>query len=237
MKTSRLLLNSLLNSRLNLRHAIQHTAYSLAAVLLAGCGSLLPAPVPAPTTYVLQRLPDVAQAQHATSTAPTTATATATASTSGPTLLVATPQAAPGYDSAQMAYSRQALQISYFARNEWIDTPARMLAPLIVATLQSNNSFAAVLQAPSAAAADLTLDTTVLRLQQNFNTSPSTVTFTLRASVMHNKTRRVLAWREFEQTLPAKADTPQAGVLAANLAVQAVLFDLARFCRAAAEAP
>jgi cholesterol transport system auxiliary component len=197
-----------------------------ACALLAGCGSLLPKPVEPPTTHALQRLP----LQDRTATKPLPALPSA------PTLLVSTPQGAPGYDSAQMAYvpqTQQAHQLSYFARNEWIDTPARMLAPLIVATLQNDATFFAVLQAPSTAAADLQLDTAVLRLQQNFNTRPSTVTFILRASLTQNKTRRVLAWREFEHTLPAQADTPQAGVAAANLAVQAVLLDLAAFCHAA----
>jgi cholesterol transport system auxiliary component len=127
--------------------------------------------------------------------------------------------------------------LEYFARNEWVDTPARMLGPLLVAHLQADSAYSAVVLAPSTALGDFQLDTTVLRLQQNFNTSPSTVTFTLRASVTHNKTRRVIAWREFERIVATTADTPQAGVVAANQAVQGVLTELAAFCRAAVKTP
>jgi cholesterol transport system auxiliary component len=202
-------------------------ACAAALALLASCGSLLPPPVPPPATYALER---IAALQKRAAGAPKAAPASAL------TLLVSAPQAAPGYDSHRMAYTQETHQLAYFARNEWIDTPARMLAPLIVATLQDELAFFAVLQAPSMALTDLQLDTTVLRLQQNFNTQPSTVTFSLRASLTHIKTRRVLAWREFEHTVPAQANTPQAGVVAANLAVQATLVDLAAFCQAALKA-
>src|SRR5688572_10546198 len=49
-----------------------------------------------------------------------------------PTLLVSPPQAAAGFDSPHMMYLREGGRLEYFAYNEWIDTPGRMLAPLIV---------------------------------------------------------------------------------------------------------
>ena len=39
-----------------------------------------------------------------------------------------------------------------------------------------------------------------------------------------------MAWREFDAHAPAVTDDPYGGVLAANLAVQSVLNDLAAFC-------
>ena len=58
--------------------------------------------------------------------------------------------------------------------------------------------------------------------------------FTLRAYLVEDKTRRVLAWREFEAAVPAASENPYAGVVAANRAVQSVLEDLAAFCAGAA---
>jgi cholesterol transport system auxiliary component len=72
-------------------------------------------------------------------------------------------------------------------------------------------------------------------LQHEFDSPPSRVRFTLRAYVVDNATRRVLAWREFDETVPAATDDPDGGVVAANRAVQTVLEHLARLCAEAAE--
>ena len=88
--------------------------------------------------------------------------------------------------------------------------------------------------APIAAAGDLRLDTELLRLQQDFATQPSHVHFTLRAHLVDNATRRVLAWRVFDASVAAATDDPYGGVVAANRAVQTVLEQLAGFCATAA---
>ena len=36
--------------------------------------------------------------------------------------------------TTQMAYSTEAYQIAYFAKNEWAETPSQMIQPLIVKT-------------------------------------------------------------------------------------------------------
>jgi cholesterol transport system auxiliary component len=56
----------------------------------------------------------------------------------------------------------------------------------------------------------------------------------LRAYVMDNATRRVLAWREFDETVPAASEDPYGGVIAANRVAQLVLARLAAFCAEAA---
>jgi cholesterol transport system auxiliary component len=60
------------------------------------------------------------------------------------------------------------------------------------------------------------------------------VRFTLRATLVDNTSRRVLAWREFDTSVAAASEDPYAGVLAANRAVQTVLEQLGRFCAEAA---
>jgi cholesterol transport system auxiliary component len=78
------------------------------------------------------------------------------------------------------------------------------------------------------------LDTEVLRLQHEFLSKPSRVRFTLRAYLVDNVTRRVLASREFDETVPAATEDPYGGVVAANRAVRTVLERLASFCTEAA---
>ncbi len=129
---------------------------------------------------------------------------------------------------------REAHKLEYFAHSEWVDPPARMLAPLLVAALTRSGAFRAVVLTPSAAAGDLRLDTEIIRLQHEFQTRPSRVRFTLRAYLVEENTRRVLAWREFEAADSAASDDPYGGIVAANRAVQTVLAELAAFCAEAA---
>jgi hypothetical protein len=93
-----------------------------------------------------------------------------------------------------------------------------MLAPLIVAAIENGGAFRAVVLTPSVAAGDRRLDTEIMRLEQNFVDQPSRVRFMLRAYVVDDATRRVIAWREFDETVAATSEDPHGGVIAANRA-------------------
>ncbi len=194
-------------------------AAGLGLIALGACGTLRPAAAPNPAFYALDSAQRAAPAAGAT-----------TAPAAAPTLVVNPPHAAAGFDSPRIIYVRQNHKLEYFAHNEWVDPPARMLAPLLVAALENSGAFRAVVLTPSAAAGDLRLDTEIIRLQHEFQTQPSRVRFTLRAYLVDDKTRRVLAWREFEAVVPAASEDPYGGVVAANRAVQTVLENLAAFC-------
>ena len=153
---------------------------------------------------------------------------------SAPTLVISPPRAAAGFDSQRIIYLRDAYKLEYFANSEWVDPPPRMLGPLLASALERSGAFRAVIQAPGSASGDLRLDTQVIRLQQEFQTRPSRARFTLRAYLVDDKSRRVVAWREFEAEVPAASDDPYGGVVAANQAVQMVLADLSAFCAEAA---
>jgi cholesterol transport system auxiliary component len=145
------------------------------------------------------------------------------------TLIVSPPNASSGFDSQRIVYVRAAHQLEYFAHSEWVDPPARMLGPLLVAAVQQNGGFASVVMATGTASGELRLNTEILRLQHNFETRPSRVQITLRAYLTDEKTRRVLAWKEFNAEAISAAETPQAGVAAANVVVHEVLTQLAQF--------
>ena len=187
---------------------------------LAGCSALQPKATPQPSFYTL----DNVQIETRTAKPPSAA----------PTLIVNPPHAASGFDSQRIIYVRAAHQLEYFAHNEWVDTPARMLAPLIVTAMENRGAFRAVVLTPSAATGDMRLDTEILRLQQDFASPPSRVRFTLRAYLEDNATRRVLASREFDESVAAASEDPYGGVVAANRVVQSVLKQLADFSAEAA---
>ena len=192
--------------------------------LAGGCSALDPSAMQQPSLYSLDRVRSELQAVRLP----------AAMSPVAPTLIVNPPRAAAGFDSQRIVYVREAHRREYFAHSEWIDAPARMLAPLIVVAVENSGTFRAVVPTPSAAAGELRLDTEIVRLQHEFDARPSRVRFTLRAYVVDNSTRRVLAWREFDETVPAATEDPYGGILAANRAVQVVLGQLADFCTAAA---
>ncbi|MCO5122600.1 MAG: ABC-type transport auxiliary lipoprotein family protein [Rhizobacter sp.] len=196
--------------------------------LIGGCtSSLLPKPPQQPSLYSLN---------DALNEAPPAA-APRTPAATRPTLIVNPPRAAAGFDTSHIVYLRAPHQIEYFAHNQWVDTPAQMLAPLIVRALERSGAFSAVLLAPTAAAGQLKLDTEVVRLQQEFGSVPSQAHFTLRAVLLDSATRRVVAVREFDASVPAPSEDAPGGVSAANQAVQRVLGELAAFAAQAAATP
>lgn len=182
--------------------------------LLAACTALQPPQVEQASSYVLEATP----------------AAGAPRAKRDLVLEVSAPRARPGFETPQMAYTQRANALEYFARNRWADTPARMLAPLIAQALERSGGFRAVVQAPSLAAANLRLETELVRLQQEFGARPSRVRLTLRAQLIEADSRRVLASAEFDETEAAQSDDPYGGVLAANRALARLLERLAAFC-------
>ena len=188
---------------------------------LTGCASLLPKPVAAPTLYALQVAPMSAPAVlNAASTVPPAIT----------TLLVNTPRADAGFDSQHIMYVREPYKLEYFAHSEWVDTPARMLTPMIVLSIGKSGAFITVMPSAIAATGELTLDTEIVRLQQDFSAQPSRVVFTLRAYLLDTQTRKTIASRELETSIASASDDPAGGVVAANRAVQVTLQQIADFC-------
>jgi cholesterol transport system auxiliary component len=194
------------------------------ASLLSACSSLLPSPPPTPSFYTLRSSVKAAPVNQSVKV-------------TGPTLLVNPMRAASGFDSTQMVYTRQPQQLEHFARSEWADTPARMLAPWLVQVLSTeltrSASVGAVLLAPSSAASEYAVDTDLIRLQQDFNVQPSQVRLTLRVALIQTTTRRVLAVREFDSTEPAATDNPRGGVQAAQIVSARVMLEVAEFCKLA----
>lgn len=185
-------------------------------ILLSACSSML-APVPqvTPARYAFE-----------------VASPPVRMSVAGAPVLVVNPlRAASGYGSHHMLYVRKTQQLEYFAQNEWVDTPANMLLPLLVGSLANSGIYAAVLPASASAQGQLTLDVELVRLQQEFTTVPSEVHATLRVALLDSNTRQVLAWRELDAKVAATTDNPYGGVLATRAVLQSLLQQITEFCR------
>ena len=185
------------------------------AFALLGCAG---GPQTQPSSYVLDP-----------PTAASTTAETATPPANAPVLLIATPAAEAGYDTAFIAYSREPLALSYYRDSRWADTPARMLLPLLAQRLERSGAFRAVVMQPSAARAELLLATRLIELRQDFLTQPSQVRLRLRAELIDTASSRVLASRLFSADRPTPSDDAYGGVQAANAALADVLQALTEF--------
>jgi cholesterol transport system auxiliary component len=193
-------------------------ANGVLATLVCGCTALQPTTGPLPIYLSLDGPTSIVRSGSGRIT------------TSQSTLVVNPPGAFAGFDSQRIAYARRAHELEYFAHHLWIDTPARMLGPLIVVAIERSNAFRAVVQAPSIASGEMRLDTEIVRLQHEFLQQPSRVHFTLRATLVDSSSRRVLQTREFDAYATAPSEDPYGGVLAAQQAVGSVVKELAAFC-------
>ncbi len=194
------------------------------AMLTACTGTLLPKPAAAPARFTLD------------GGVPSSAPMPPAVAASAPALLVAPPRAAPGHDSRYMVYLRRPQALEAFAFHEWVEPPAQMLEPLLVRALQDSGAFRAVLTTPSSAASGWRLETTGLRLQQDFTVRPSQVQIGLRAVLVDTATRQAFAWREFAVSVPSAGDDPVEGAAAARVAAQKIVAEVAAFCAAQARA-
>jgi len=148
---------------------------------------------------------------------------------SGKTLLVTAPKAAPGFDSKQIAYIKEPLKLDYYNDSVWSDTPSKMLLPILVRAFEGTGAFKAVIAPPAPTLADMRVDVDVIRLQQEFMTQPSRVRLTARIKVLSMRNGHVLATQVFEVFEPAPSEDAYGAARAANAAVQKLLGDMIPF--------
>ncbi len=144
-------------------------------------------------------------------------------------ILVSQPEAMAGYQTEQMLYIQKPFEISSFVHSTWISSPANMLYPLIMQSLQKTRYFDAVASGPYVDKADYRLDTQVLSLQQNFIPKPSTIDLILKVVITEVADNRIVSSRIFHEHVNCPKDTPYGGVIAANQATKAFTAALSKF--------
>lgn len=180
-------------------------------LMLSGCSVFSPVKVAPMSTYTLSDIPCQLPSSPGSST-----------------LLVPVPDSSAVYNTTQMAYSCYPYQVAYFARNAWADTPARMLQPLMIQTLQNTHHFHAVL-ASSLANDGYILQTNLLELKQQFAPCGSVILLRVRADLIRVSNNQVVASKQFCITEPAPCCNPYGGVIAANRAICHWLRELTAF--------
>jgi cholesterol transport system auxiliary component len=133
-------------------------------------------------------------------------------------LLISQPDAVAGYQTEQMIYTDKPYESSHFAHNVWVSSPANMIFPLMIQSLQNSHYFFAIASSPDSDKTDYRLDTQVIELQQNFLKKPSVLNLIAKVTLTHVPDNRVVASRLVGEHIPCPKDSPYGGVLAANQA-------------------
>ncbi len=179
-------------------------------VLLSSCGFVGKEKAP-PTHYVLQP----------------TELPSPKVNFDGPSILVAKPLAAAGFDSNAQYYSSTPYELQMYRDSRWIESPADLLLPLLVRYLEGSGQFNSVLsESISPITGDLRLDTELLMMRQEFFTQPSQVHVSVRAQLLNMRQQTILGIQEFDVIVPASSDDAIGGVKAANQAVEQILTEM-----------
>lgn len=141
-----------------------------------------------------------------------------------PVVQLSPPQAEPGFETPRMVYLKRPYELEYFAANQWADTPANMVAPLLAQSLSQSGIWRDVVLLPSLVPGDYRLDVYGFALQQEFFQQPSRVRVTARAQLVDLRLSMIVGMQRFEAIEPAPSENAYGGVVAANRAV-AVLLD------------
>ena len=144
-------------------------------------------------------------------------------SSTSPVLAIHPPQPAPGFASLQMVYLTRPYELEAYAVHQWADSPARLLAPLLVQALSEAGGWRAVVPAEGAGRADYRLDLDDVAVQQEFFQPPSHVRMRLRAQLVDLKDHRLIGAHAFEVVVPAPSEDAYGGVQAANRAATRLL--------------
>ena len=143
-----------------------------------------------------------------------------------PDLMVTVPEAAPGFESPRMVYVRIPYELNTYATSRWVESPARMLAPLIVQRLESSGLWRSVVQMPTPVRNDFRLDIGQVALAQEFLQEPSRMRLVLRAQLTTLREPGVRGTRSFEIFEDAPSEDAYGGVLAAQGALRRLLNEL-----------
>jgi cholesterol transport system auxiliary component len=146
-------------------------------------------------------------------------------------LLISMPKARPGFETTRMAYLPRQHELSYYAFNQWVDTPSRMMLRLVAHAMEATGLWRAVVQAPASTRADYRLDCDNLVLEQQFF-SPSRVRLGLRAQLIDIKRQTVIGTRHIEIFEESLSEDAYGGVLAANKASARLLDELSHWIKA-----
>lgn len=193
---------------------IKHMIACSAMMILSGCSFLSPVKTAPDSGYVINAAPDHVKKSRRHSGV----------------MIVMMPDTNSAYNTSRMAFTMRPYQISYYANSRWIESPAEMLMPLLMATLQKTNRFKSVLTPPYAGQTDYALRTQIKTLLIDYTCRTPVLRLTLQEDLLSVSSGRMIASREFSAAEPLPQKSPYGAVYAANQAAARLLTEIAAWC-------
>lgn len=132
------------------------------------------------------------------------------------TILVTMPEAVDDYKSSDMKYTKNKYDLKSYSKNAWSTSPAKMLYPLLIQSLQASHHFHAVIAGYWADSADYRIDSQILEFKQDFTTVPSQFHFKAKVTITQMDANQILLTKILSYNVRCNADNPYGGVVAAN---------------------
>ena len=186
---------------------------SVMALALTGCASVL----------------GLGQAPHLYRVTPTPkSTYQATLAHSAVQLLVDVPSAPAGLDTSQIALSRSAVSIDYFADSEWIDRVPLLVQTALVESFENSKAITAIDRESVGLRADFILNTEIRHFEAVYDSADGApnIWVAINARLIDPSGRNIVAQASFEQRHPASANQIPRIVLAFNEALGGVMEDI-----------
>jgi cholesterol transport system auxiliary component len=179
-------------------------------LLLSGC--LSPVAQEKKNNYLLNTLPQSISIKH---------------HASPDTVMIMPTESRPIYNTTLMVYRIRPYQVNYYAKNQWAETPLQMFHSLLMRSLRKSNLFYAVVAPSYIGKVDYLLNTEIIELQHDI--MRKNIRFSVAIQLYKMKTQKVIANRLFTVQVPARENTPYAGVVAANKAEAIILRKMIKF--------
>ncbi|MFK7885825.1 MAG: ABC-type transport auxiliary lipoprotein family protein [Gammaproteobacteria bacterium] len=137
--------------------------------------------------------------------------------------------AVAGQRGANMTYTLDSYELSYFAFARWGDAPSRMLQDQMRVALGASGAFSGVLSAPVSAQTDYQLELADVSVVQRFaDEASSALAMAFEVRLYDGDRRHLLAAQGLETRVAAGGDAPS-GVAAANAAASDLLAQATEF--------
>lgn len=143
------------------------------------------------------------------------------------TLLVVPATASGFYETQDIVYSRVPGARAYYQLHSWTERPSRRITELVVTRLERAALFKTVGAAQSGVRGDLVLNLHLAEFYHDAAGAPGAARVVLVAELVDPARRALLARRAFEQSAPAASYDARGAVGAFNVAVGAMLDEIA----------
>lgn len=143
------------------------------------------------------------------------------------TLAVDTPKSTAAIMSRNILYQDNNHSMNAYAFSQWSDTPNRMLANLLLATLVDSSVFKVVVPVDSRARSDYVLESTIHQFyQQLSNKTKSSVRVRIGFYLIERNSAKIISSKEFVSSLETSSVDVKGGVEGFNKAVNAISVDV-----------